>query len=118
MSKPRMVFTEEDFIKIERMAAAGLNMRQIASIWDRDERTFRRYYKEYPELTEALKRGRSKANLEIGNIAYKMAKSGNTPAMTMFWLKCRANWKETSVHEHKGLTLEELVNASREIEDE
>jgi hypothetical protein len=31
-----------------------------------------------------------------------MATSGTYPAATMFWLKCRAGWKETTVLQHSG----------------
>ena len=46
--------------------------------------------------------GSVKANSSVAQSLYKMATSGKCPASTMFWLKCRAGWRETSVIEHTG----------------
>lgn len=116
MAKAQLVITDDDIIKIERMAAAGLTMDQIASVWDRNKRTFQLHMKDNQELKDAIDRGRVKANLAVANIAYKMAISGQSPAMTMFWLKCRARWKEVTRVEVDGtLKLEDIISESRDV---
>ena len=87
-------FSNDDVSKIEKMAAAGLTLDQIASIWDRNERTLIRYMHSDNRVKEAINSGRVRANLAIASVAYKQAASGKVPAMTMFWLKCRAGWRE------------------------
>ena len=56
--------------------------------------------------TEPLKclmeQGRSNALANVMRTAYEQAVSGDVPAMTMYYLKTRAGWKETHVVEHSG----------------
>ena len=98
----------------ERMAGVGMTIEQMGAVWGRTGRTLTKRMKEDPQLKEAIERGRAQAHMKVANVAYKMAISGQTPAMTMFWLKARARWKETRVTEHKGLTLEDIVAGSNE----
>lgn len=113
-------FSDEDYDKIEKLAAMGLTLQQIASVWDRGRRTFELYSKDDDKLRDAIDAGRNKANMAVSKTAYSMAVSGKVPAMTMFWLKCRARWKETTHHEVSGkLTLENLIaGASGSDKDE
>lgn len=102
--------TESDIQTIERLAGYGLTMEQIAAVFDRTSKTFQRLKDKDPEFAAAIDRGVRKANDAVAQTAYQMAISGKVPAMTMFWLKCRARWKEVTHHEHSGtLTLEQLV---------
>lgn len=108
--------TDEDYKKIEEMAGYGMTIEMIGGIFGVNKRTIERHAKDNVELKGAIERGRAKASFEIQRTAYNMAKSGEVPAMTMFWLKTRCNWKETSVHEHRAEKLEELIGASMESE--
>jgi hypothetical protein len=109
----KLSFTKEDLDEIEHMAGIGLNLEQIAAIYGRSHRTFQKYFKEMPELHAAIERGRANTNKKVTNVAYQMAISGQHPSMTMFWLKCRARWKETVTTEHKlSDSLESIVAAS------
>lgn len=105
MARPRKrePLTAEDLDKIEAMAAAGLTIDQMASIFDMDKRTFERGLADDDRAGfDAVEKGRSKAVFKVGQSAFNQAISGKTPAMTMFYLKCRAGWKETQVVEHAG----------------
>lgn len=51
---------------------------------------------------EALERGRHNSIGEIESVAYKMAKSGKNTAMTTFYLKTRAGYRETQRVELTG----------------
>ncbi len=53
------------------------------------------------ELNPLLEDGRVDANASIGQTLFQQAKNGNTAA-AIFWLKTRANWKETNAIEHSG----------------
>lgn len=106
----KLCFSDDDIKKIENLAALGLTMDQIASVWDRGRKSFERYANDNPLVKQAIEIGRIKSNMAVTKAAYQMAVSGEFPAMTMFWLKCRARWKEVTHHEHSGtLTLEQLV---------
>lgn len=120
MARPKnsgFIPTESDIEKIERLAGYGLTMEQISKVFNKSTDTFERLRKKDPELEAAINRGVRKANDAVAQTAYQMAISGKVPAMTMFWLKCRARWKEVTHHEHSGtLTLEKLVAGSYQPE--
>lgn len=112
MSK-KIELSESDIQKIERLAGYGLTMEEIAHAFDVSSKTFQRLKARDQEFDAAMKRGLRVANDNVARVAYTMAISGKVPAMTMFWLKCRAHWKEVQHHEHSGaLRLEDMVDAS------
>jgi hypothetical protein len=81
------------------MAATGFTHTAIANCLGTngiDEKTLRRHFRR--ELDTAA----DKTNAAVANKAYQMAISGDPPAATFFWLKCRARWRETSTYEHTG----------------
>lgn len=96
----RYKFKEEDYSKIEKMAGLGLPGDKIAAIFDMSKDTFDRHRKDNPQLDAAILKGRSVSELNVTRTAYEMAVSGKQPTMTIFWLKCRARWKDTMVIEH------------------
>jgi hypothetical protein len=89
MARPRTKPTAEDRRLVKSLAAYGVPQDQIASrIGIRSAKTLRKYFR------EELDRGIVDANASVAQTLYKMATSGNEPAATLFWLKCRAGWKE------------------------
>jgi DNA-binding XRE family transcriptional regulator len=102
MAKPRIEISPEDIAQIEKMAGLGLTVEQMAALLEMSKATFDRRMEDTPGAIEALEKGRATASHKVMETAYRMATSGRTPAMTMFWLKCRERWREVSVHEHSG----------------
>lgn len=102
MARERIDFSEQEIKRIETMAGMGLNVEQMASILGVSKKTFERRIEDTPAAKDALEKGRALASYNIMETAYKMAQSGKVPAMTMFWLKCRARWREVQVVEHSG----------------
>jgi hypothetical protein len=94
--------TPQDISKIETMASFGLTIEKIAAVFGVDRKTMNRHTANSPALEEAIERGRAKAEFNVSKAAYDMAISGKVPAMTMFWLKCRAKWREVIPIEHSG----------------
>jgi peptidyl-tRNA hydrolase len=88
MSYPSKSLTDKELIEIEMMAGLGLRYEDIASIKGMCLDTLKKY------ADSALSRGKAKAKLQVAQTAYKMATSGKTPAMTIFWLKTQARWKD------------------------
>jgi hypothetical protein len=86
--------------KVEVMAGYGLSRTEIAKVLRIDP----------DRLKEAcvpeLETGRIKANLKVAENLYRKATGDGREAVTaaIFWLKTRASWKETNVHELGGLS--------------
>lgn len=80
--------------EVERMAGIGMPGKHIAMVLGVCRDTFDRRCREEPLLRHALEKGRSQAADAIYNTAFALATSGKCPAMTIFWLKCREEWKE------------------------
>ena len=98
--RPLVVFDEKQIIQVESLAAV-LNKTQLADYFSIGETTLREIEQRQPEVSEAYKRGKSKA---IGNVAKNLiaqAQAGNVSA-AIFYLKTQAGWKETQVNEITG----------------
>jgi hypothetical protein len=96
--------------RVEALAAYGTPHKKIARVLRLDLDVLRTGFEE--ELTT----GRTKANSGAAEALYRTAIAGGREGVTaaIFWLKARAGWKETSVHELGGadgtpLTTELLV---------
>lgn len=107
--------TEKQREELEVMAGLGLPIRMIAAIFGMTSDMLDYRLKVDPDLRMRFDRGVANATKEVAKTAYHMAVVEKQPAMIMFWLKCRANWKETNLHLHKALTLEDVIVNSREV---
>jgi hypothetical protein len=99
VARPRFEPTAEQRRTVEAMAAYGVREEEIAAtIGDRgiDPKTLRKYFRRELDV------GATKANSAVAQTLFKMATSGKHPGASMFWLKCRAGWKETNVLQHSG----------------
>ena len=81
--------------QVYELSRVGTRYEDIATLLSISADTLTKYYK------EELQKGRIEANAVIANTLYEKAKSGDTTSM-IFWLKSRAQWKETQKHEHAG----------------
>lgn len=110
-------FTEEDLKRIQKLAGFGLTQEKIADVFNMHRNTFQNRMEKHPEVRLAYDRGIAQAEADVTEKAYEMAMSGEHPSMTMFWLKCRAKWKDTTRHEiHTKTTIEDLVNGAAQLE--
>lgn len=109
-------FTEDDLEKIEKLAMYGLDQGKIASVFNMSRRNFQMRIQKNPELRQIMDQGYAKAEANVAAVAYEQAMTGKNTAMTIFWLKARAGWKETQVQEIKQTSLEDLVNGATEKE--
>src|SRR5260370_41952876 len=99
MARPRFIPTAEQRRNVEALAAYGIPEEELArTIGEHgiDAKTLRKYFRR--ELDVAA----TKANSAVAQTLYQLATSGKCPAATMFWLKCRSGWKETTVLQHSG----------------
>jgi len=77
--------------QVERTAGYGLTHDQIARVIGVSDETLRKYYREELHL------GVAHANAEVAKSLYQRATKDKNVVACIFWLKCRANWKETEV---------------------
>jgi hypothetical protein len=84
--------------QIEAMAAYGVPELDIAEVIGVDPKTLRKHYR------AELRQGHTKANSRVAESLYRKATSEGPQSVTaaIFWLKTRAAWRETSVHEVSG----------------
>lgn len=89
---PRAQFhpTEEQRQLVKFLAARGAKQIEIAQfIGIRSDKTLRRHFR------EELNRAAVEANGKVAQALLKKALDGNVTAL-IFWLKCRAGWREGS----------------------
>lgn len=85
----KFIITDKHIKQSERLAAQGLTMEQIASVIGIGTSTLYFKQEEYPELQEAIKRGRHKGIATVTNKLFERASQGHTTEM-LFYLKNRA----------------------------
>jgi hypothetical protein len=100
--------------QVEAMAGFGVPEADIAGVIGTDPKTLRKHYR--PELDH----GHIKANVRVAENLYRKATGEGRESViaAIFWLKTRAGWRETSVHEifgHHGAPIEvEVIHSARE----
>ena len=88
MPRPKLDPTPEQRQMVKTVAAMGGKQEEIARrIGIKSEKTLRKYFR------DDIDQGVSEANLSVAQAIFKKAKAGDVIA-AMFWLKCRANWRD------------------------
>ena len=84
--------------KVEALTGYGLSAADIACVLDIDVQELETCYE------KQLASGHIKANAKVAESLYRKAIGEGRESVTaaIFWLKTRARWKETSVHEMEG----------------
>lgn len=95
MAKSKWDGVKDKLILVEGWARDGLTNEQIAENLNIGKTTFYKLLKEYPELSEHLKKGKEVVDYEVENALLKNALNGNITAQ-IFWLKNRKpkQWKD------------------------
>lgn len=89
-------YIENDgLLRLEAWARDGLTDEKIADKIGIATSTLYDWKKNYPEISEALKRGKEVVDIEVENVLHDLAMSGNITAI-IFWLKNRKpdKWKD------------------------
>ena len=89
--RPKFEITPEICEQVENLSAQGLTVDQIASVLGVSRQTIYERQNEYPEFSDALKRGRGKGVANVTNALYTKAIDGDNTAI-IFYLKNRAGW--------------------------
>jgi hypothetical protein len=90
IGRPGYRRSDEAAKTVETMAGYGISVPETAAVVGISEPTLRKYY------AAELERGQVKANLQVAQSLFKRALSDAPNAVTaaIFWLKCRAGWRE------------------------
>lgn len=95
MARPKPKLTDEEVSRVYKLAGLGMPVPAIAATLDVSKATMERIINDDERVSEALEKGRADAGAKVANAAFNMAISGKHPVMTMFWLKCRQQWRES-----------------------
>jgi transposase-like protein len=88
MPRPKLNPTEDQRRMVKTMTAMGANQEEVAMrVGVRSPKTLRKHFR------KELDQGGSEANMTVAQALYKEAKAGDVKAQ-MFWLKCRAGWRD------------------------
>lgn len=98
---------EEERKLVIRAARIGLPREKIARILGIAEETL------VKAMSDVLDTESDKAIVEVGATLFDMATSGTQPAMTAFFMKCRAGWREKDDRPEGGS--ESRVNVVLEV---
>lgn len=88
--------TEKDLRIVETMAGCGMPQESIARALGIDSKTLRKHFRRELDCSA------DKADAQVAASLYKLAISGRCPPATIFWMKSRRGWRETSRLEHAG----------------
>lgn len=85
----------DNILRLQAWARDGLSDEQIAHNMGITPSTLYEWKKKYPEISEALKKGKEVADIEVENALHELALSGNITAI-IFWLKNRMpeKWRD------------------------
>lgn len=90
MGRPPYEPTEKDRAQVSLLAAMGIPDYDIAKVMQLSGPTLRKYF------AHELEVGHIQANAKVAQSLFKQATDQTKPsvAAAIFWLKCRAGWKE------------------------
>lgn len=83
--------TSEDRAKVEALASVGTPQKMIAKVVGISQTTLCKYYQDVLDCAQAMK------NYQVANCLFLNATEKMNVTAQLFWLKCRANWKEQEV---------------------
>ena len=100
--------------QVEAMAGYGLPAKDIAAVLDIDAWILERDYR------KELKAGAIKANAKVAESLFRWATGEGREGVVaaIFWLKTRAGWRETTVHEvrpYSHMSVEEIDARIKEL---
>lgn len=88
MKKNSRYLTDADRQEVVNMAAKGMTIEEVAFVkgWE--------YRFVWRHLKQEIQKGRAEGKEKIKDVAFQMAASGKSPAMTIFWLKANCGWRD------------------------
>ncbi len=92
----KIIFNKSDIRKMEKLAALGFTIEQIACFFDISRDTlYRRCNEPNSELSATLLRGRTRSIQKIAEKAFNLALEGDVQ-MIKYILSCKGGWRDNS----------------------
>lgn len=114
MAQEPHIPTTEMKAKVAALSAFGVSQVKIADYFSLSTPTLVKYYKK--ELDTAM----VDKNLQVATALFQNALDGNVTAQ-LFWLKCRAGWREVDKEENKQADINkiqiEILDGKGEVKD-
>lgn len=106
----------DGLLLLEAWARDGLTDEQIAHNMGINRATLYEWKKKYPDISEALKKGKEVVDIEVENALLKLALQGNITAI-IYWLKNRIpdKWRDKPTTETTDI-LEKLDKVIGDID--
>jgi transposase-like protein len=82
--RPRLAIEPRDLAQIEQFGALGLTQAEIAPLLGVSSTTFENWLRQYPEVYESWKRGKSKGLAVAGKALHDKVKSGDVTAIIWY----------------------------------
>jgi hypothetical protein len=89
--------TDDQRRLVRALAGFGIVHDDIARQVGCEPKTLRKHFR------EELDRGSVEATAKVAQSLFQMATTGKNVAAAIFWMECRAGWREKSQVEHTGL---------------
>ena len=106
--------SNDDVQKIEELAALGLNMEQISSVFNVSADTlYRRCNEGETDLSAAILRGRTRSIQQVAEKAFQLALEGDV-GLIKYILSCKGGWTEKSQIFHEGYSQNINVSVTNE----
>lgn len=93
--RPAFKANDETRRYVASMVASGHRQGDIAKVVGCDEKTLRKHF------ADEIATAGVEANAKVADTLYQKAIAGDNTCL-IFWLKCRAGWKEKHEVEHSG----------------
>jgi hypothetical protein len=111
-------FSDKEIEQIREMSGLHMTQDQQAAVLKVSSATMDRRLNDQPGVREAYIEGKAITSALVRKSGLAMALSGNSPAMTIFWLRCKENFQENDGKIEQiiisSLTDEELVKLSEQ----
>lgn len=93
--RPPWSVTKSALLKVESLASQGLSNEEIAGCLGISRSTLYAKMGEFPDFSDAIKKGKALGIATATAALMDRIKEGNIAA-TIFFLKCKAGWRENS----------------------
>lgn len=121
----KFIPSEKDLEQIQTMAGLGMTMPDMAAIFNVDKKTLERRIAEDGgdnPIAVAIEQGRAIAKSKVTESLFNLATKKNNLGACIFWLKCRAGWREENNIEidqkitliYQGMKNAEPIQGNRE----
>lgn len=116
MANPPWNPTEQDFAKIEELAAQGMEEQHIARCLGIDPCTLSRKKHIYDQINQAIKKGEAKGLEMVTKAFLKNIKKGNVAAQ-IFYLKAKGGWRDNEIPQQNkdDLLLDEMKQIKHQL---